>query len=116
MNVFDIVDDKIKSSILSTWKTMKTDEKDQFIDQVSIALSVWGSDELGKKLVINVMSKLLNDGSESLSDFGLYIPQLLDNSSTPKELYQKVKRAYIVIDSYRIKHALPSEPHKNLGF
>jgi hypothetical protein len=113
MSVFEGIDDGTKQAIIDAWKKMSESEKMHFINQVSLALTVWGTDEIGKKAVVNVLRSLVNDGSSNLSDFGLYIDRLYGEKDFESRI-NKIKRAALIIEGYRIKNSLPSEPHKEL--
>ena len=115
MDVFEDVDDEIKARVISLWVSMAESEKDHFINQVSLVLSVWGSDDMGKKLVVKALEALVNDGSLTLSDFGLYVEELAGRKTVPADRLPKIKRASIIMEGYRIKHSLSSEPRKELG-
>jgi hypothetical protein len=54
------------------------------------------------------------DGSQSLADFGLYVESSLSEQQAA-ERWPKIRRASMIIDDYRFKNALPSEPHKDIG-
>lgn len=110
----DMLDDSTKERILSIWKTMNDEDRNHFIDQIALAMSIWGSDEIGRVLVLEVLRLLIVNGSLSLSDFGLYLDQL-DLSDFDSSLKDKVERTSMVLEGYRIKHALPSEPHRDIG-
>lgn len=114
MGVFEILDDGTKQLIITAWKKMNETEKTHFINQVSLALTVWGTDEAGKKAVVDTLTHLIKDGSKDLSDFGLYVRRLYEKKDLGAKL-DKIKRAALIIEGYRIKNALTSEPHKELG-
>ncbi|MGV8085869.1 MAG: hypothetical protein ACP5N9_06495 [Candidatus Bilamarchaeum sp.] len=107
----DSLSDSDKERVLITWKNMSEIDKGHFINQVAIALSVLGSDEVGRKVVLDVLKIMSTDGTKNLSDFGLYL------SSTPlsKSISEKVRRACTILDGYRVKNALSSEPHRDLA-
>ncbi len=107
--MIDLIDDNSKEKVLSIWHNMQDSDKEHFINQVALALSIWGSDEKGKTMVLKVLNQLVEEGSSNLADFGLFIEDLV---SKEKSLKGKIKRAALIIEGYRIKHALPSEPHK----
>ncbi len=109
----DFIDEKNKTKILQTWKAMSEADKGHFINQVALALSIWGSDEKGKMLVVEILRLMSTNGSSTLADFGLYIEDLL-KSKEASEIDDQIKRAALIIEGYRIKHALPSEPHREL--
>lgn len=113
MGVFEDVDGETKQLVINSWRKMSETEKTHFINQVSLALTVWGTDEAGKKAVVEVLTKLIKDGSKNLSDFGLYIRELYEKKELGSKL-DKIKRAALIIEGYRIKNALSSEPHKEL--
>ena len=114
MDVFENVDDEVKSRIIERWKTMSESDKTHFINQVSLALSVWGSDEQGKQLVVDILRAMVSNGSSTLADFGLYAEKTLQ-SINDGVLKAKIRRASLILDGYRIKNSLPSEPHKEIG-
>jgi len=109
----DLLDEKRKGKILGTWKKMTESDKAHFINQVALALSVWGSDQKGKKIVVEILKKMSTNGSNTLADFGLYIEGVIGVRGT-SGMDDQIKRAALIIEGYRIKHALPSEPHKAL--
>ncbi|MEK6981304.1 MAG: hypothetical protein AABX38_00100 [Candidatus Micrarchaeota archaeon] len=115
MGLFELLDDATKKNSAKIWNGMKQLEKDQFVDQVSLTLSILGSDKDGPKFVTKILSNLVKDGSSNLNDFGLYIETIHDDDKFPEELNQKVHRALSVVEDYRIKHALASEPSKDIG-
>lgn len=113
MVALDIIDEENKAKIITMWKNMSETDKTHFINQVAIALSIWGSTEQGKKLVVEVLRSLSNNGTRTLADFGLYV----DDVASRKEaegLGDKIKRASKIIEIYRIKNSLSSEPHRDL--
>ena len=114
MDVFDGIDLGIKHRIVERWKTMSESDKLHFINQVSLALTVWGSDIKGKELVVKTMEKMMSNGSDTLADFGLYVDKLLLDRSMQVEKIPKIKRVSLILEGYRIKSALPSEPHKEI--
>ena len=114
MDVFDGIDFEVKDRIVKRWKTMSESDKLHFINQVSLALTVWGSDIKGKELVVKVMEKMMGNGSDTLADFGLYVDKLLMDRTIQVEKITKIKRVSLILEGYRIKNALPSEPHKEI--
>ncbi len=106
--VFDDFDLETKKKLVVIWKAMGEQDKDHFINQVALALSVWGSDEKGKKIAVEIIGNMLEDGSRNLADFGLYL-EFLDVEST-SGMEGKFKKAIAVLENYRFKHGLPSEP------
>lgn len=113
MVFLDVLDQVSENRILSVWKGMSESDKAHFINQVALALSVWGSDERGKRIVVEILRMMTENGTQTLADFGLYV----DRATGLKEsrgLDAKVKRASIIIEGYRIKNALSSEPHREL--
>ncbi len=112
--IFDHVSDKIKSMVVNAWKDMNESEKTHFINQVSLAFAIWGNDEVGEKAVAEVIERLVKDGSNNLCDFGLYVEKIYEKREL-RAMLDKIKRAALIIEGYRIKNALPSEPTKELG-
>jgi hypothetical protein len=109
----DLLDEEIKEKILGTWKSMSEDDKAHFINQVALGLSVWGSGAKGKRVVVEVLRLMSSNGSGTLADFGLYIEEVIGARGTTG-MEDKIKRAALIIEGYRIKNALPSEPHREL--
>ncbi|MFH0885208.1 MAG: hypothetical protein V1861_05865 [Candidatus Micrarchaeota archaeon] len=109
----DFLDDEGKAKIVGTWKAMTESDKAHFINQVALALSIWGSDEKGKRVVVQVLQLMTNNGTNTLADFGLYVERAIGTEGTAG-LEDKIKRAALIIEGYRIKNALPSEPHHEL--
>ncbi len=109
----DFLDEQTKSRIVGIWKKMDDDDKAHFINQVALALSIWGSEEKGRRIVVEILGMMCSGGSDTLADFGLYIDKA---GSLPQAagLGEKIKRAAIILEGYRIKNGLPSEPHHAL--
>lgn len=108
----DILDEESKEKILNKWKDMSESDKGHFINQVALALSIWGSGPKGKQIVIDVLDMMSNNGTTTLADFGLFIERLPEDRI--RGMKEKIERATLIIEGYRIKHALPSEPHREL--
>jgi len=111
--MLDYLTDEIKLKIIDRWKLMSETDKAHFINQVALALSVWGSDEKGRELVVEVLKYMGENGTTTLADFGIYAERLLTSKSAAGRI-DKVKRACLILEGYRIKNSLPSEPHKEL--
>lgn len=114
MDIFSELNGDLKKKVASSWQTITESEKDHFINQISLALIVWGSDDTGKKILVKAIENQFNDGSSNLADFGLYIKTLLKHDEIA-DRKDKVQRAKGIIENYRMKNALPSEPHKDIG-
>ena len=111
--MFDYIDDKTKAKILKKWKKMSETDKAHFINQVAISMSVWGSDEKGKRLVLEVMNLMMSNGTTTLADFGVYVEKLNKTKiSTGKK--KEIERASLILEGYRIKHGLSSIPHRDI--
>jgi hypothetical protein len=111
--MFDYVDDQTKLRILNRWKGMSETDKTHFINQVAIVLSIWGSDEDGKRLVVDVLKFMAGNGSTTLADFGLYVDKLTNGKLAP-DRKKKVERASLILESYRLKNGLSSIPHRDI--
>jgi hypothetical protein len=105
-----------KKKLVVLWKRASNAEREHFINQVTYALASWGFDKVGKELVAIVIEKMLEDGSTDLSDFGLYVKELIKEGLTEvySERAESIKKAAMLIESYRFKHELPLTPHKGL--
>lgn len=110
----DFVDMETKKRILNVWGKMTESDKTHFINQVALALSVWGSDVRGKRLVVEVLKHMGENGTKTLADFGIYARKI-EKSRLARDRPKKMKRAVLVLEGYRIKHGLSSVPHKELG-
>ncbi len=108
--MFEDIPEDAKGTIIENWKGMSETDKAHFINQVALALSVWGSDEKGRELVVEVLRLMTNNGTKTLADFGIYVEKLLDTKKATGKV-SKIKRASLILEGYRIKHSLPSEPH-----
>ena len=113
---FDKVPFEAKKRIVELWRYMKGEDKEHFINQVALALSVWGSDDQGKSMVAKVMESLVKDGSKNLSDFGIYIDRLIlaENDKALEARNGEIVKAIEVVDAYRIRYEMSSEPHKTI--
>ena len=109
----DIVDNESKERIIEIWGNMTDGDKAHFINQVALALSVWGSDEKGKTLVVEILKLMTENGTSTLADFGLYIEKAIELDAAD-DLTEKIARASLIIEGYRIKNAMSSEPHLEL--
>jgi hypothetical protein len=112
MGVFDNVDEQTKARLVRVWDGMNELDRDFFVDQVALSLSIWGSDEAGRGLVAKILARMMEDGSRNLSDFGLYVDSVMEEAGGRHE---KVRKAGLIIDDYRLRNALSSVPHKEIG-
>ena len=112
--MLDNFNDDAKTEIIEKWKNMSETDKAHFINQVALALSVWGSDEKGRKLVVEVLRHMNRSGTNTLADFGIFVERLLQSESAAGRT-SKIKRASLILEGYRIKHALSSEPHLEIS-
>jgi hypothetical protein len=110
----DVLDDRTKEKILIAWRDMSESDKAHFINQVALALSIWGSDEKGRMAVIEVLRTMVVNGTNTLADFGLYVDKIMGTKEVAG-LDTKIRRAALIIEGYRVKNALSSEPHRELG-
>ncbi len=110
----DVLDDRVKERILVTWGDMTESDRAHFINQVALALSVWGSDDRGRGVVVEILRLMALDGTRTLADFGLYIEKVMGTKQA-SGLDSRIRRASLIIDGYRMKNSLPGEPHRELG-
>jgi hypothetical protein len=54
------------------------------------------------------------NGTNTLADFGLYVDKIMGTKEVAG-LDTKIRRAALIIEGYRVKNALSSEPHRELG-
>jgi len=106
------LDTDLKKKVVDSWSKISEDERSHFINQISLLLSIYGSDEEGKRLTITIMEKMFSDGAHNLSDFGIYTGEVEEKEVGRAD---KLKRAALIIDGYRIKNSMSSEPHKDIG-
>lgn len=111
MDIFKEMDNKTKLKMVEMWKGMDQKDKEAFVDQIAILLTIWGTGEKGKKAVRKVIEKTVNEGSTNLADIGIYAKKREMESLVGKE---KFKKAKYVIEEYRFKHELPSVVSKPL--
>ena len=111
---FDWVDLDTKRKILGIWAEMTESGKTHFINQVALALSVWGDDIRGKRLVVEVLKHMGENSTKTLADFGIYAKKI-EKSRLARDRPKKMKRAMLVLEGYRIKHGLSSVVHKDIG-
>lgn len=112
VDVFGDVPDELKEKMIDAWREMSETEKTHFVNQVALALSIWGNDIEGNRMVVRILELLARDGCNNLVDFGLYIEYLLQQGEFNRQ--DKVQRAYRIIEGYRLRNELPSEPHKEI--
>jgi hypothetical protein len=113
---FEKVSFEVKKRIIDIWKFMRQEDKEHFINQVALALSIWGSDDMGKTMVARVMEILVRDGSKNLSDFGIYIDKLmlLEQDKGIGSRSGAIVKTIEVVDAYRIRYEMSAEPHKTI--
>ena len=112
--MFNDFSDDAKAEIIGKWQTMSETDKAHFINQVALALSVWGSDERGRTLVVEVLRHMNKSGTNTLADFGIFVDRLMKSKSAAGRV-SKVRRASLILEGYRIKHSLSSEPHLEIS-
>ena len=67
---------------------------------------------------IIALNQEFEDGAvhnEASLDFALSYAKKTENSRLARDRIKKMQRAFLVLEGYRIKHGLPSVPHKELG-
>jgi hypothetical protein len=113
---FEKVSTEIKKKIVDIWKFMSEEDKEHFINQVALSLSMWGTDDEGKGIVARVMEILVSDGSKNLADFGIYIDKLMliENDARIEGKNDEIVKAIEVVDAYRIRYEMASEPQKSI--
>jgi hypothetical protein len=111
---FNYLDLDEKRRVLDVWATMSESGKTHFINQVALALSVWGDDVRGKRLVIEVIRDMANNETKTLADFGIYAKKV-EKNRLARDRSKKMKRAILVLEGYRIRHGLSSVTHKDIG-
>ncbi|MFH1393367.1 MAG: hypothetical protein ABII71_01155 [Candidatus Micrarchaeota archaeon] len=115
MDISELADAETEKRIIETWQGMDEDDKGHFINQVALAMSIWGSDQDGRLLVVQVLKHMADNDTKTLADFGLYIESALVTSEPGGMPLNKIRRASLIIEGYRIKNALSSVPHKEIG-
>ena len=101
--MFNDLNDEAKAEIIGKWKTMSETDKAHFINQVALALSIWGSDEKGRTLVVEVLRYMNKKGTNTLADFGIFVDELLSSKAATGRT-SKIKRASLVLEGYRISN------------
>lgn len=110
MTIFEDFNLETKKKLVVIWKSMDAPEHEHFINQVALGISIWGSDEKGKEIAVQIIKNMLIDGSKNLADFGIYLEFLDEDYIKGRE--EKFKKAMTLLESYRFRHDLPSEPSK----
>lgn len=113
MDVLLAVNDRIKKDLVTIWKTMNKNEREHFINQVALALSVWGADDQGKEIAVEVFKLMMENEITTLADFGLFVDDLLELDHI-RERRGKIERAAVILEGYRTKYGLSSEPHRDI--
>ncbi len=103
-----------KRRLVLVWKKMSPIDREHFINQVAYAMAMWGMDKKGKELVALVIERMLEDDSINLADFGIYLKKLTNEGllDVYKDKADAIKKAIVLIDSYRLKYELPLKPTK----
>lgn len=114
MDITGMTDEDTERRLVDTWRTMDEADKGHFINQVALALSIWGSDNGGRRMVVEVLRHMAGKETSTLADFGLFIEDALQ-PDTRKGMAGRIKRAAMIIEGYRIKNALSSVPHREIG-
>jgi len=109
----DFIDDNGKTRIIGMWKGMSEADKAHFINQAALALSIWGDTEKGRRLIVETIRLMAGNGTNTLADFGLYVEKL-NGIKEAGGMSDKIKRAVVIIEGYRVKNGLSSEPHREL--
>ncbi len=111
---FEYVPREVTKRLVKVWKSMTPQDKEHFVNQVALALSMWGDDVEGRKMVAKVLIEMMNDGSMNLADFGIYVRELLRHENEFKDRLRKIRKAMVILDSYRLRYDLPSIPQKEI--
>ncbi len=111
MNLFDGLTKEEAKRLAAVWKSMGEEDKEHFVNQVALALSVLGDGREGREAVAQSLKLLLQDGSKNLSDVGLYMEKILP-AVKDRKLAHRIKKAALLLESYRLRYDLPPVPHK----
>lgn len=107
------VNQETKKQLVDIWKTMDNEGKKHFVDQVAVALSIWGADDNGKRIVVEIFKLMAESGTSTLADFGIYVNYLLE-SELIEDRRKKVEKAAKIIGNYRLRNNLPQEPQTDM--
>ena len=99
--IFEALSPALKRRLISVWKGMDERSREQFVDQVALSLAIWGDDEEGRSLVLLVIEKLLENGSNNLAEYSKYIPAVLEEygDALSKGRLKKVEKAVKIIST-----------------
>lgn len=101
--IFEALSPALKRKLVSVWKSMDERSKEQFVDQVALSLAIWGDDEEGRSLVLLIIEKMLENGSENLAEYYKYIDTTLrEYKDVIGERWKKVEKAVKIISSSTI--------------
>jgi len=106
--IFDILQPDLKVKMVKIWNRMTEKDRNAFVDQVSLLIVLMGQNKKTYTFISNVIAKMIDDGSQDLSDLGIYLSDI--------ELPTGGKKALNYINDYRFKHDLSSMPHKPIPF
>ncbi len=117
MNYFEGLTKEEAKRLAAIWKSMDDADKEHFINQVALTLSVLGDTKESRSLIAEAIKLLLKDGSTNLADVGLYLETLLSQlrGKMGRKESHNLKRAILFVESYRLKYDLPPTPHKTLA-
>ena len=110
MDFVDAMTDNDKQNLLDSWAQMVQRDRDYFLDQVALCMDIWGSDRIGRELVVRIMHYMSRDDAANLADFGLYVGLL--SEEVPDEVKRKISKAEVVMENYRHKYGLSDEPRR----
>jgi len=114
MDIFTGLTREEAKRMAKLWKGMDEEEKEHFVNQVALALSVLGDNKTGREAVAQAIKLLLLDGSTNLADIGLYLDKVA-KGLRDRKLAHKIRKASLLLDSYRLRYDLSPVPHKVLS-
>ncbi len=105
---FDSLPEYVEEEISKRWKSMSEEEKEYFINQLALFLSVVGNDKQSKDIIAILFEKIVKSKAKSLTEMPKHLKWFIENGGTEiyKEKAKELKRALKLLEVYNLKKSL----------
>jgi hypothetical protein len=93
------------------WKSMNPQDKEHFINQSALILSIAG-EHPGRQIVRLSVENMVDDGCANFADIGIYLEYLEESAYSSNA--EAFAHACGEVEKYRFRHDLPGVPQKDI--
>ncbi len=99
--------ENVEKELRKRWKTLKDEEKEYFVNQLALFLSIVGADKEGKDILAIIIEKLVRDKAK-LTEMPKHLKWFIENGGLEiyKKKENKIKKALHLLEVYSIDSKL----------